>query len=165
MPSPVPVAPSNAPSATASVSRGANTLVETPDYTGVIVSQAGAEAYRYLLDRASLEFWTPALDDVSRAEMAIRQHVASVQQDPALDVDQREKLAFIVENIARYRRQYVGIVVDGGKRIWCNAFMSDSFPEWQNRPVDVDGGGNRYWQIEYSLDDGTCSDFVVHGES
>ena len=71
-----------------------------------------------------------------------------------------------MNNLGNYRRQYVGIIVDGEKRIWCNSFFSDgSFPDWERVPVDVDGGGKHFWQIEYDLLKDECMNFYVHGES
>lgn len=71
-----------------------------------------------------------------------------------------------MENLEEYRRQYLGVVVDGEKRIWVNAFFSDtSFSDWERVPVDVDGGGRNYWQIEYDLLNDECINFSVHGES
>jgi hypothetical protein len=143
-----------------------NILVETSEYTGVIISESGASEFSYLFDQASTEFWEPSITDISRAEECIRQHIVSVRDDPRLDAYQREKAAFILENLAKYRRQYVGIVVDGEKRIWCNSFLSaDSFPEWQRVPVDVEDGGRYFWQIEYVLDKDECINFYVHGEA
>jgi hypothetical protein len=61
---------------------------------------------------------------------------------------------------------YVGVVVDGEKRIWCKMFFSDdSFLEWKRIPVDVDGGGNRFWQIYYIVPKDEGIHFSVHGES
>jgi hypothetical protein len=143
-----------------------NTLIEAPEYTGVIVSENGALEFSYLFDKASTKFWEPSTDDISRAEKCTRQFLVSVHRDPKLDAYQKENVAFILENLEKYRRQYVGIVVDGEKRIWCNSFLSeDSFPEWKRVPVDVDGGGRSFWQIEYILLKDECIDFHVHGES
>lgn len=137
-----------------------NTLVETPGYTGVIVSEEGASAFRYLFDQASTTFWEPSSDDIAEAENCIRQFLVSAQ-----DGYQQESVAFILENLGQYRRQYVGIVVDGEKRIWCNLFFSDSFPNWQRVPVDVDDGGRHFWQIEYILSKDECINFYLHGEA
>jgi len=143
-----------------------NKLVETPEYTGVIISKSGASEFSYLFDQASTGFWEPSIDDVSKTEKCIRQFLVSEQDDPNLDIYQQENIAFILENLGTYRRQYVGIVVDAEKRIWCNSFFSDdSFPNWQRVPVDVDGGGNHFWQIEYNLLKDECINFHVHGES
>ena len=142
-----------------------NTFVETSEYTGVIFSESGALEFSYLLDGAT-EFWEPTAEDVSRAEKSIKQFLASYSENPKLDSYQRENVTFIQENLKEYRRQYVGKILDGEKRIWVNSFFSvDSFPEWKHRPVDVDGGGRHYWQIEYDLLKDECLDFYVHGES
>jgi hypothetical protein len=143
-----------------------NTLIETPEYTGVIVSENGASEFSYLFDQDLTEFWEPSIDDVSRAEECIRQLLVSIQQNPELDAYQKEDTAFILENLVDYRRQYVGIVVDGEQRIWTNSFFSEkSFPDWRRVPVDVDGGGNHFWQIEYILPTDECIHFYVHGQS
>jgi hypothetical protein len=143
-----------------------HTLVQGPDYTGVIFSEKGALEFGYLLDETSAGFWEPSIDDISSAEACIRKHLVSLQLNPKLDAHQKENVAFILSNLADYRRQYVGIVVDGEKRIWCNSFLSDdSFPEWQRVPVDVDGGGRNFWQVEYLALKDRCTNFRVHGES
>jgi hypothetical protein len=144
--------------------RPENTLIETPAYTGVIVSEAGVAEFSYIFDQDSATFWEPSVDDISRSEECVRRFLASVQDDP--NAYQKEDAAFILENLENYRRQYVGIVVDGEKRIWVNSFLADdSFPDWQRIPVDVDGGGNHYWQLEYLLAKDECTNFHVHGES
>lgn len=143
-----------------------NTLVEKPAYTGVIISESGISEFRYMFDSVSTRFWEPSMDGVASAEKCIRQFLASAQQDPKLDTYQKESAAFILEHLEEYGRQSVGIVVDGEKRIWCNSFfLDDSFPEWQRIPVDVDGGGNRFWQIDYIVPKDECVHLAVHGES
>jgi hypothetical protein len=143
-----------------------NALVETAEYTGVIISENGAAEFSYLFDQDSTSFWEPTADDVSKAEACIRQYLLSLEDNPELDTYQKENIAFILENLKEYRRQYVGIEVDGEKRIWCNAFLGDfSFLNWEHVPVDVDDGGNRFWQIEYDLLKDECVNFYVHGEA
>jgi hypothetical protein len=143
-----------------------NTFIETAEYTGVIISENGASEFDYLFGRASTEFWEPSTDDIAGAEACVREFLVTLQDNQQLDTYQQENLAFIVENLRAYRRQYLGIVVDGEKRIWINAFFSDtSFPDWGRVPVDVDGGGRNYWQIEYDLLNDECINFYVHGES
>ena len=141
-----------------------NTLIETPEYTGVIFSENAAREFGFLFGEGSTEYWEPSISDVSKAEKCIRQALVSVQQDP--NAYQKEDAAFILENLTEYRRQYVGIVVAGEKRIWCNAFFfDDSFPDWMNAPVYVLDGGRDFWQIEYVLHDDECINFHIHGEA
>jgi hypothetical protein len=143
-----------------------NTFIETPEYTGVIISENGASEFGYLFASASPEFWEASTDDIAGAEECIREFPISLQDNQQLDTYQQDNLAFIVENLEEYRRQYLGVVVDGEKRIWVNAFFSDtSFPDWERFPVDVDGGGRNYWQIEYDLLNDECINFSVYGES
>jgi hypothetical protein len=142
-----------------------NTFIETPAYTGVIISENGASEFGYLCAGTFTELWEPSTGDIAGAEKCIREFLVSLQDKPPLNLYDQEKLAFIVEKLAEYRRQYLGIVVDGEQRIWVNAFFSDaSFPEWERVPVDVDGGGRNYWQIEYDLLNDECIN-LVHEES
>jgi hypothetical protein len=143
-----------------------NTFVETPGYTGVIISKNGASEFGYLFDGDSTEFWAPSINDVSRAEECIRQFLVFAQQNSTLDPYQKENPAYILRNLEKYRRQYVGIVVDGEKRIWINSFFSDdSFPNWTRSPVYLLDGGNHFWQIEYIPLKDECINFYVHGEA
>jgi hypothetical protein len=141
-------------------------LIETPEYTGVLFTKAGASKFSRRFESVSTGFWEPSIDDVSRAEECIKRFLSSVQDDPGFGSYQKEATAYILENLAKYRRQYVGIVVDGEKRIWCNVFYFDGIsPDWQRYLVDVDDGGRRYWQIEYILLKDECINFHVQGES
>lgn len=143
-----------------------NTLVETPAYTGVIISENGASEFGFLFNQASTTFWEPSVDDVSKAETCIEQFLHSLQDDPELDTYQKEYFAFILDNLEEYRRQYVGIAVDGEKRIWCNFFFVDyPVPRWEHAPVVPLDGGHYHWQIEYDLLKDECINFHVHGES
>lgn len=145
--------------------RSGNTLIETPEYTGVIFSEKKASEFNFLFDEASTKFWEPSIDDVSRAEQCIKQYLTSAQDDPDLYPFQTENAPIILENLGKYRRQYVGIVVDGEKRIWTNSFFpEDAFPEWERAPVYVLDGGNDFWQIQYDPQKDECTNFYVHGE-
>ena len=165
-PAETPEATEPSPTAAPPTQSPGNTLVETPEYTGVIITEDGASDFGILFDESITAFWEPSIDDVSRAEERIRQFLVSAHNDPNLDAYQRANLAFILDNLEDYLRQYVGIVVDGEKRIGCNFFLSDrSFPDWERRPVFVLDGGHYFWQIEYDLLGDECINFYVHGEA
>ena len=141
-------------------------LIETPEYTGVIIPEEAAPEFGFLFDSALTGFWEPAANDVTKAEACIRQYLVSAHDDPEVEPYQKEKVAFILNNLEKYRRQYVGIVVDGGKRIGCNLFLSDhTYADWERVPVYVIDGGQYFWQIEYDLRDDECLNFYVHGEA
>ena len=72
----------NGPNESASGTGPEHTLIETPEYTGVIVSENGASEFSYLFDQDSTRFWEPSITDISKAEECIRQFLVSVQHDP-----------------------------------------------------------------------------------
>ena len=145
---------------------GGNVLIETPEYTGVIFSKDRASEFSFLFDEASTSYWEPSVDDISRAEECVRQFLVTAEDNPNLRDYQKDDAAFVLENLARYRRQYVGIEVDGEKRIWCNLFQfDDSTKDWRRDLVYVLDGGRDFWEIAYIPLKDECADFYVHGES
>jgi hypothetical protein len=49
-----------------------------------------------------------------------------------------------------YFRQYLGIVLDGRRAVYVNAFRgAESFPSWRERAVQVCDGGNDFWGAIY----------------
>jgi hypothetical protein len=143
-----------------------NTLIESSQYIGVIFSKSNAAEWSFLFDEATTEFWEPSGDDVSRAEECIRRSLASAPHDPNLKDYEKADAAFVWENLMGYRRQYVGLIAEGEKRIWCNAFLADgSYPDWELHPVYVLDGGRDFWEIEYILPKDECVGFHVHGEA
>jgi len=143
-----------------------NILVETDEYTGVIFSEANASEWSFLFSAASTEFWQPSLADVSRAEECFTRFLASAPDDPDLKDYEKADAAFVLENLMAYRRQFVGVVIDGEKRVWCNAFWPrDLFPDWELEPVYVLDGGRDFWEMEYIPATDECTGFHVHGEA
>jgi hypothetical protein len=76
----------------------------------------------------------------------------------------------ILDELVTYRRQYIGIVVDGGsRRILVNCFPgpsvdpSDFYAYWRQQPVLVLDGGFRYWRIQYDVDTGQFMEFDSNG--
>ena len=156
----------SAPGVPTSESRPGNILIESSKYIGVIFSKNNASEWSFLFDEATTEFWEPSGDDVSRAEECIRRFLASAPHDPNLKDYEKADAAFVLENLMGYRRQYVGLIVEGEKRIWCNAFLPDgSFPDWELDPVYVLDGGRDFWEIEYIPLTDECIRFHVHGEA
>jgi len=73
-----------------------------------------------------------------------------------------------VTNSRNYRVQFVGIIRDGRKVIWCNFFPvagkgKDEFQNWRKERIVVDDGGFFYWQIEYDPEADKCSRFYSNG--
>jgi hypothetical protein len=48
-----------------------------------------------------------------------------------------------------YYRQYVGVVRDGRRLIYINAFREPAPPDWRTMPVVVCDGGDGHWGVLY----------------
>lgn len=99
------------------------------------------------------EFWTPTKDDVVAAEPRIEAYL------------KRESKNFRTTDLWRklpdYKRQYVGIVVNGHKRIFCRFFCFFPGP-LDDKPIRVEDGGECFFRIEYDLDDQQCHNFEAN---
>ncbi len=136
-----------------------------PGFTGVVFPAAQARSERIGQPDAR-DYWTPSPADV--VEMESRLRSALVQQRRAddrlqgrsqgargdLHAFRSHHIGQILEHLAEYRRQYVGIVARGEKRLLVNCFRSDpqQHPSWRQQLVDVDDGGFYYWRIQYQVD-------------
>jgi hypothetical protein len=91
-------------------------------------------------------FWTPSANDVGSLEEGLASALTDAGCDP-----------YIHEHLASYRRQYVGVIVDGRRRILVNAFRfwEDEEPEshyyWLHQYVFVNDGGHYYWRIQFDM--------------
>jgi hypothetical protein len=99
------------------------------------------------------EFWTPTKDDVLAAENQIEAY---------LKKDSKFHTSNLWRKLPEYKRQYVGIVVNGHKRIFCN-FFCWSHRSLDDKPVFVFDGGECFFRIQYDLDDKQCYDFNANG--
>lgn len=105
----------------------------------------------FTLDGTTATYWTPTKEEVLRAESRI----------PAF---LKAKAPRLTRPLARYKRQYVGLVVGGKKRVLCNFFLT-SPPQWQRRPVVVEDGGEAFFHLEYDLESDQCLNLQINGEA
>jgi hypothetical protein len=63
-----------------------------------------------------------------------------------------------------YKRQYVGVVVDGSKRIFINFFCHIS-GSWNDRFVQILDGGDCYFQVEYDIGTQKFLNLQINGEA
>ncbi len=99
------------------------------------------------------EFWTPTKDDVLTAEDQIEAY---------LKKDSKFHTPDLWRKLPEYKRQYIGIVVNGHQRIFCNFFCWSQLP-LNEKPVFVFDGGECFFRIQYDLDEKTCYDFNANG--
>ncbi len=126
---------------------------------------------------------TPAL--IQTLEARLRPALAHGRTQPETlsrlpaDAEQRAEASWgiqgaataILEHYVEYRRQYAGIVVDGGaERVFVNSFpeveptRADDFHDWRVRWIidDVDDGGPEFWRVEYDIKSGQFLGFEIN---
>ena len=118
---------------------------------GVIVpASKGGDFYH---DKQFHDFITPTEADVARLEAALPAFIR--EYDPKTDLDRR---------LPTYRRQYVGILVQGHRRIWVHGFCRDSTNvDWRTQGFVVLDGGDCYFQAEYDIERHEFVSFATNG--
>jgi len=119
----------------------------------VVIFPAGSgwvEGYRY---GDVQEYWSPASDDIRKAEAVVRSCVAAHLPHRAAEVQ-------------LYARQYTGFYMGGRKILFVQLFRDPvGFPNWRCKPVVVDDGGDSYCHLEVDVDRGECQRFWANGSA
>ncbi len=141
-------------------------VVKSDELEGVIVpADKGSDFFcaweAYGLKNPIEYYWAPAQQDVLRIEYRLATYLK--YRKPEQDEELFKKLP-------QYKRQYVGIVTGGKKKIWINLFHNDFLRKtrnknkWKNSPLCVDGGGAAFFSIIYDLKTEGFSDFSLNAE-
>ena len=111
-------------------------LVTRSGYQGVVIPIEMAQSQSGLSRRYD-GFWLPDSRDVMEAESAIAAHLAEAETNEALGGYTRSRLPTIRENLVRYRRQYVGVLLGDEKRIYCNVLTPDRrrYRDWRTKYI------------------------------
>ena len=130
--------------------------IQTDTFEGVIFNDQMAQDSSLQFLRNNIDgFWIPTEDDVLQLEAGL----ATYLQQNAEPEHTR-----IWQELADYKRQYVGIVQDGQPSIYTNFFCAE-FDNWEDTLVDVDDGGDCFFQVQYSVEQDQFFDLQVHGEA
>jgi len=130
--------------------------VVSPAGEGVIVPAAsvppGAPTPAY--EGAS---WTPTRSDVHLLEGRLPEFLrrAAKQVPPNAGLGLAPTTAQIRDLSARlrqFRRQYIGVTIEGHRRVRMSAFPASGFPEWRERLVVVLGGGCSFWRTDFDVE-------------
>ena len=130
-------------------------------------------------DKEIESYWTPSAADVvelerrlppfleqrlagDKAEVAKLAWIDRSKSAAALD---QKHVASILGRLARTRRQYVGIVVDGTRRIVVNCFPIEGFPDWDRQFVFVLDGGDWFWEVQYDVASRSFLRFQYNGDA
>src|SRR5579885_2340328 len=110
--------------------------------------------------------WTPATEMLPSCFVAIE---SFLKHPGSLDKCSKEDVKRISKNIEKYRVQFVGVIRDGKRVLWCNFFPNeygsrgDRFRYWKKEVVKVSDGGAWYWQIYYDPVTNKCFGFTANG--
>jgi hypothetical protein len=105
--------------------------------------------------------WTPLPEDTHKALVAIQAFLAN---PASTNKWTKREIWRILQHTKEYRVQFVGVVRDGKRLIWCNFFPSrGDYGNWKKDKVDGMDGGFWYWQIEYDPSTDKCLDFISNG--
>lgn len=157
-PTATPVPTSTATPAPTPTVEKTNQLITTKDFEGVIFAQASAEqmGLDFVVGKKVDGYWTPDRDAVLTFEQRL---------GPYLQQAAPQTYPGPLRDINVYRRQYVGILVNGQRVIFTNFFCTTDDFDWQREIVFVLDGGSCYFEVKYDVETGEFYDLSIHGEA
>jgi hypothetical protein len=102
--------------------------------------------------------WIPSETDIQALESALPTYL----QENA-DLFYRDPPVW--ERLDEYKRQYFGYNRDGKRFIYGNFFCHDMGIDYKTILVEVEDGGECYFQFKYDADSGEFFDLMVNGEA
>ena len=132
-------------------------VIRTDDFEGVIVSrEKAADFMKSFSGMTEKETWTPGKSEIIKLEAGIKSYLkkAAAKRSPNL-----------WSKLAKYKRQYIGIVRNGRKVIFSNFFCQSFDIDWKLTPVAVDDGGDCFFTVLYDSTSATFSALQINGEA
>ncbi len=125
-------------------------VIKTDKFEGIICLNFSKWSFL----NESNSFWIPTKDQILEAEDAIEKYLKDKPptQSPKL-----------WQKLTRYKRQYVGIVVGGSKRIYCNFYCDDR--PLSDAPVAVRDGGDCFFRVEYDIKERKPYNLLINGSA
>jgi hypothetical protein len=128
---------------------------------GVIVTQA----FLRTSGLSAEGFWKPKRSQLKEIERALPIFLRKEKESrPSL-----AELSQVVALAPKYRRQYVGMILNGRKVIWINCIPRkpddgvDPFEKWNSELVDVSDGGPNFWGVVYDTERHSFDKLIVNG--
>ena len=109
--------------------------------------------------------WKPTPEQTQKALLSIE---SFLNHPDTTNGWEKAEIKKILANVKRCRVQFIGVVRDGRKVIWCNFFPApyngdDEFKYWKQEKVEVMDGGYRFWRIYYDPSIDKCLEFASNG--
>jgi hypothetical protein len=121
------------------------------------------------------EFWTPSVQDVEFIEARLKGALEKGAKDPiTLNPgvqtlrDQKsfsEEIGRILSHYGEYRRQYLGLIIEGKRRVLINSFGPHAAEGYTKNYVMVFDGGFWFWHALYSMDEQRILWLGINGEA
>ena len=109
------------------------------------------------------ESWQIKEKDVKKALKAIGIFLRNEKAHENIGKYEKIQIKYISDNFNTYNVQFIPRTINGSKIIYCNFFKPASiYPNWKTEETLVIDGGNSFWQIEYNIETGKCSNFNVN---
>jgi hypothetical protein len=100
-------------------------------------------------------YFTPDDEQIRRFEAGFAAH---------LRTSPPERSPKLYTKYGPYHRRYVGMWINGEKKLYAS-FYCPSFEGWERPDVDVDDGGDCYFQVVYDVARGAYESVTVNGEA
>jgi hypothetical protein len=102
-------------------------------------------------------FWTPSREDIARLEKLLPDYVK---------VNSPRYCSNLYNKLTEYRFQYGGIVVNGRKLIYVNAFHVNIGGEtWRTEFIGICDGACNAWGVEFDVESEIFSDINANGDA
>ena len=122
------------------------------DTEDMIISSDKADFAAQALGQKGLMFWTPSKSDVAETL-------------PKILAFLREEAPSLAGQFGQYRRQFIGIIVEGRKQLYCSFFRLDARRAGgRARAAGAAGAGPSAFQLTYDLETRQCVDLRIRGE-
>jgi hypothetical protein len=80
----------------------------------------------------------------------------------------KDKRGKTIKNLSDYAYQYVGLIIDGKKYIYINAFIYSKIEtekDWKTKPIIVCDGGISFWGVLFDIEKSNFIQLEINGES
>ncbi|HEX8844193.1 MAG TPA: hypothetical protein VF791_06095 [Pyrinomonadaceae bacterium] len=132
-------------------------MVKTEKFEGIIIPrEKGSDFASGLFQPEVKEFWTPDKVEVLKLERGISAYLKKPESKASPG---------LWSKLMSYKRQYVGIVKNGHKKIFANFFCDAGGRDWKTTPIFVLDGGDCFFTILYDPNSDAFSDLSINGEA
>jgi hypothetical protein len=132
-------------------------------YEGAIVPEERAsELWKGAKGSEAEGYWAPKKADVTKLEKGLAAYVKQAAGETELGPG-------LAEDLPGYKRQYVGFLEGGKKKIFvsfvCDGVLEMMGLDWAAEPILVEDGGQCFFEVHFDVDSGQYEKLAVRGEA